>query len=112
MIIATILGSQKLEELDLIKTMLTKAHAVPMLLPHVEPVLTLFPPEADHKDAPMNPQQIMSMFSVLIMVVLIPAVIAVFLWKCFRFASNISDHVFHGFHIQHITGELQRLILS
>ena len=97
MIIATILGSQKLEELDLIKTMPTKAHAVPMLPPHVEPVLTLFPPEADHKDAPMNPQQIMSMFSVLIMVVLIPAVIAVFLWKCFRFASNILRSCFPWF---------------
>ena len=59
MIIATILGSQKLEELDLIKTMPTKTHAAPMLLPHVEPVLTLFPPEADHEDSPMNLQQIM-----------------------------------------------------
>ena len=56
---------------------------------NVEPVLTLFPPEADHQDVPMNPQQIMSMFSVLIMVVLILVVITVFLWKCFRFASNI-----------------------
>ena len=89
MIIATILGSQKLEKLELIKTMPTKAHTVPTLLPHVEPVLTLFPPEADHEDASMNPQQIMSMFSVLIMVVLILVIITVFLWKCFRFASNI-----------------------
>ena len=89
MIIATILGSQKLEDFDLIKTMPTKAHAAPMLLPHVELILTLFPPEADHEDAPMNPQQIMSMFSVLIMVALILVIITVFLWKCFRFASNI-----------------------
>ena len=89
MIIATILGSQKLEDFDLIKTMPTKAHAAPMLPPHMEPILTLFPPELDHKDAPMNPQQIMSMFSVLIMVVLILVVIIVFLWKHFRFASNI-----------------------
>ena len=79
MIIATILGSQKLEDCNLIKTMPTKAHAAPMLLPHMEPILTLFPPEVDHKDAPMNLQQIMSMFSVWIMVVLILVVIIVFL---------------------------------
>ena len=89
MIIATILGSQKQEDLDLIKTMPTKVHAAPTLLPHVEPILTLFPPETDHEDAAMNLQQIMSMFSVLIMVVLILVVIAVFLWKHFRFASNV-----------------------
>ena len=97
MIIATILGSQKLEELDLIKTMPTKAHAAPMLPPHVEPVLTLFPPEVDHKDAPVNPQEIMLMFSVLIMVVLILALIAVFLWECFRFVSNILRSCFPWF---------------
>ena len=79
MIIATILGSQKLENFNLIKTMPTKAHAAPTLLPHVEPILSLFPPEADHQDAPMNLQQIMSMFSVSIMVVLILVVIIVFL---------------------------------
>ena len=79
MIIATILGSQKLEELDLIETMPTKAHAAPMLLPHVEPILTVFPPQADHEDAPLNLQQIMSIFLVLIMVVLILTVIVVFL---------------------------------
>ena len=97
MIIATILGSQKLEYFNLIKTVPTKAHAAPTLLPHVEPVLTLFPPEADHQDVPMNPQQIMSMFSVLIMVVLILVVITVFLWKCFRFASNILWSCFPWF---------------
>ena len=83
--------------------------AVPTLLPHVEPILTLFPPEADHKDVPMNPQQIISMFSVLIMVVLILVVIIVFLWKHFRFASNILRSCFHGFCIQPTIGELQRL---
>ena len=97
MIIATILGSQKLEEFDLIKTMPTKAHAAPTLPPHIEPILTLFPPEADHEDAPMNPQQIMSMFSILIMVVLILAVIMVFLWKQFRFASNVLRTCFPWF---------------
>ena len=54
MIIVTILGSQKLEEFDLIKTMPTKLHAAPTLPPHIEPILTLFPPEVDHEDAPMN----------------------------------------------------------
>ena len=97
MIIATILGSQKLEDFDLIKTMPTKAHAVPLLPPHVELVLTLFLPEVDHEDVPMNPQQIMSMFSVLIIVVLILVVIMVFLWKCFRFASNILLSCFPWF---------------
>ena len=57
------LGSRKLEDFDLIKTMPTKAHAAPTLPPHVEPILTLFPPEVDHEDVPMNPQQIMSQFS-------------------------------------------------
>ena len=97
MIIATILGSQKLKDFHLIKTMPTKAHAAPTLLPHVEPILTLFPPEADHQDTPMNPQQIMSMFSVLIMVVLILVVIIVFLLKHFRFASNILRSCFPWF---------------
>ena len=54
MIIVTILGSQKLEEFDLIKTMPTKLHVAPTLPPHIEPILTLFPPEGDHEDAPMN----------------------------------------------------------
>ena len=81
MIIATILGSQQLEELDFVKTMPTKAHAAPTLPSEIKPVLTLFPPEADHKDAPMNPQQIMSTFSVLIMIALIVVMIMVFLWK-------------------------------
>ena len=94
---ATILGSQKLEDFDLIKTMPTKAHAVPTLPPHVELVLTLFLPEVDHEDVPMNPQQIMSMFSVLIIVVLILVVIMVFLWKRFRFASNILLSCFPWF---------------
>ena len=97
MIIATILGSQKVEDFDLIKTVPTKAHSAPMLPPHMEQILTLFPPEANHKNAPMNPQQIMSMFSVLIMVVLILVVIIVFLWKCFRFASNILRSCFPWF---------------
>ena len=97
MIIVTILGSQKLEDFDLIKTTPTKAHAAPMLPPNVEPVLTLFPLEVDHEDVPMNPQQIMSMFSILIMVVLTLVVIMVFLWKCFRFASNILRSCFPWF---------------
>ena len=97
MIIATILGSQKLEDFDLIKTMPTKAHAAPTLPPHVEPILTLFPQESDHEDIPMNLQEIMSMFSVLIMVVLILVVIIVVLWKCFRFASNILRSCFPWF---------------
>ena len=97
MIIATILGLHKLEDFDLIKTMPTKAHAAPMLLPHIEPILTLFPPEVDQQDVPMNLQQIMSMFSVLIMVVLILVVIIVFLWKHFRFASNILQSCFPWF---------------
>ena len=79
MIIATILGSQKLEEFDLIKTMPTKVHAAPTLPLNVDSILTLFPPEADHEDAPMSPQQIMSTFLVLIMVVLILALAIVFL---------------------------------
>ena len=66
MIIATILSSQKLEEFDLVKTVPTKADAAPTLPPHVEPVLTLFPPESDEKDVLMTPQQIMSMITVLI----------------------------------------------
>ena len=97
MIIATILGSQKLEEFDLIKTMPTKEHAAPTLSPNVNPILTLFLPDADHEDAPMNPQQIMSTFSVLIMVVLILALVIVFLWKCFHFASNIMRTCFPWF---------------
>ena len=56
MIIVTILGSQKLEEFDLIKTMPTKVHVAPTLPPNVDPILTLFLPEADHKDAPMSLQ--------------------------------------------------------
>ena len=96
-IIAAILGSQKLEDFDLIKTLPTKAHAAPTLLLHVKPILTLFPPDTDHKDAPMNLQQIMSMFSVLIMVVLILAVIIVFLWKHLRFASNVLRSCFPWF---------------
>ena len=97
MIIVTILGSQKLEEFDLIKTMPMKAHAAPTLPPNVDPILTLFPPEADHKDAPMSPQQIMSTFSVLIMVVLILALVIVFLWKHFCFASNVLRTCFPWF---------------
>ena len=97
MIIATILGSQKLEEFDLIKTMPTKVHAAPTLPPNVDPILTLFLPEADHKDAPMSPQQIMSTFSVLIMVVLILALVIVFLWKHFHFASNVLRTCFPWF---------------
>ena len=97
MIIATILGSQKLEEFDLIKTMPTKVHAAPTLPPNVDPILTLFPPEADHEDAPMSPQQIMSTFLILIMVVLILALVIVFLWKHFWFASNIMRTCFPWF---------------
>ena len=94
MIIATILGSQKLEDFELIKAMPTKAHAAAMLPPHMEPIPTLFPPEADHEDAPMNPEQILSMFSVLIMMVLILVLVMLFLWKCLRFASNILRSCF------------------
>ena len=103
MIIATILGSQKLEEFDLIKTMPMKAHAAPTLPPNVDPILTLFPPEADHKDAPMSLQQIMSTFSLLIMVVLILALVIVFLWKHFCFASNILRTCFPMVSIFHIS---------
>ena len=56
MIIVTILGSQKLEEFDLIKTMPMKVHVAPTLPPNVDPIFTLFLPEADHKDAPMSLQ--------------------------------------------------------
>ena len=97
MIIATILGSQKLEEFDLIKTMPTKVHAAPTLPPNIDPILNLFPTEADHEDAPMSPQQIMSTFLVLIMVVLILALVIVFLWKCFCFTSNIMRTCFPWF---------------
>ena len=97
MIIATILGSQQLEELDLVKTMPTKAQAEPTLPSDIKTVLTLFPLEADHKDAPMNPQQVMSTFSVLIMTALIVLMIMVFLWKHFRFASNILWSCFPWF---------------
>ena len=97
MIIATILGSQKLEEFDLIKTMPTKVHTTPTLPPNVDPILTLFPPEADHEDAPMTPQQIMSTFSVLIILVLILALVIVFLWKCFCFAFNVLRTCFLWF---------------
>ena len=102
MIIATILGSQKLEEFDLIKTMPTKVHAAPTLPPNVDPILTLFPPKADHEDAPMSLQQIMSTFSVLIMVVLILALVIVILWKCFHFASNIMRTCFPVVSVLHI----------
>ena len=97
MIIATILGSQKLEVFDLIKTMSTKAHAAPTLPQNVDPILTLFPPEANHKDAPMSLQQIISTFSVLIIVVFILALVIVFLWKCFCFASNVLRTCFPWF---------------
>ena len=97
MIIATILGSQQLGELDLVKTMPTKAQAAPTLPSEIKSILTLLPPEADHKDAPMNPQQIMSTFSVLIMTALIVVMIMVFLWKRFRFASNILWSCFPWF---------------
>ena len=96
LIIVTILGSQ-LEEFDLIKTMPTKAHAAPTLPLNVDPILTLFPPEADHKDAPMSLQQIMLTVSVLIMVVLILALVIVFLWKRFCFASNVLKTCFPWF---------------
>ena len=97
MIIAMILGSQQLEDLDLVKTMPTKAQAAPTLSPDIKPVLTLFPPRSGSQDAPMNPQQIMSTFSVLIMTALIVVMIMVFLWKHFRFASNILRSCFPWF---------------
>ena len=75
----------------------TKAHAAPTFPPYIKPILTLFPLEANHEDVPMNLQQIRSMFSVLIMVVLILAVIMVYLWKCFRFASNVLRTCFPWF---------------
>ena len=45
----------------------------------------------------MSPQQIMLTFSVLIMVVLILALVIVFLWKRFRFASNVLRTCFPWF---------------
>ena len=44
MIIATIFGSQKLEDFEIIKAMSTRVEVTPTLPSHVEPILTLFPP--------------------------------------------------------------------
>ena len=57
----------------------------------------LFPLDTEHDDVPMNLQQIMSLFSVLIMVVLILIVIFLFLSKHFWFASNILRACFPWF---------------
>ena len=97
MIIATILSSQKLEEFDLVKTVPTKADAAPTLPPHVQPVLTLFPPESDQDDIPMTPQQIMSTITVLIVVVACILAFALCIWKCFRLASNVLRSCFPWF---------------
>ena len=83
MIIATILSSQKLEEFDLVKTVPTRAEAAPTLPPHVEPVLTLFPPESTDNDIPMTPQQIMSTITILIVIVVSILACALCVWKRF-----------------------------
>ena len=97
MIIATILSSQKLEEFDLVKTFPTKAEAAPTLPPHVEPVLTLFPPEPIDEEIPLTPQQIMSILTILIAIVACILAFALCIWKCCRFASNVLRSCFPWF---------------
>ena len=98
MIIATILSSQKLEEFDLVKTVPTKVEAAPTLPPHVEPVLTLFPPESNEKNIPMTPQQIMSTITILIVVVACILAFALCVWKRLKwFASDVLRSCFLWF---------------
>ena len=64
---------------------------------HIQPVLTLFPPESNEDDMPMTPQQIMSTITVLIVVVVCILAIALCVWKRFRFASNVLRNCFPWF---------------
>ena len=82
MIISTILASQKLEEFQMIKTVPMKAEAASTLPPHVEPILTLFPPEVeDGKNAPASPQQILSIVFMVLFLMGIVAGIVLGIWK-------------------------------
>ena len=69
LIITTILSSQRLEEFELIKTIPPGVDAAATLQPHIEPILTLFPPEAKDDNLPLSPQAIISIIAMLIIVV-------------------------------------------
>ena len=97
MIIATILSSQKLEEFEIIKSIPTCVEAAATLPPHVEPVLTLFPPDVNEDGAPMSPEQIMSTLTILIVIAACIFGFALCLWKRFRFASNVMRSCFPWF---------------
>ena len=97
LIIAMILSSQRLEEFELIKTISPGADSAPTLPPHIGPILTLFPPEADDEDIPLTPQQITSIITTLIVVVVCLLAFTLCIWKRCRYVSNVMKSCFAWF---------------
>ena len=83
--IATILGSQQLDEYQMVKSIPQGANAAPTLPPHVQPILTLFPPhEDDDLKEPTHPKALMSIMFLVLIIILSLLATFICLWKRFR----------------------------
>ena len=90
MIIATILGSKQLDEYEMVKSIPQGANAAPTLPPHVQPILTLFPPdEDDNLDEPTHPKSLMSIMFLVIIIILSVLAAFICMWKRFRWGSSL-----------------------